>query len=228
MPGRAARVTNLVPRVLSIGHGGASALAPANTLGSFALAADLGVDVIELDVRLFRGRLLLAHSILDAVRPGCLELDEALRWVAGELDGGLELIVDLKTPGTEQAVIDALTRHRLLTRAVLASQCPPILARARATSPRARLGISVAGRLSRRVQRWGQWRDEVLAELRAGRYSALMAHRRLVDESLVEGVRAAGAQLHAWTVHTHEDAVRLARLGVDGIVAADPRVLSAV
>jgi glycerophosphoryl diester phosphodiesterase len=210
-----------------IGHGGASALAPANSLRSFALAAELGVDVIEFDVRLARGRLLLAHTALDAWRPGCLELDAALRWLATEADDGLELVVDLKTRGTERAVVDALRRHRLLDRALLASQRPAILRRVQVLDPSARTAISVAGLASRVTQRWGDWRAEVLADLRAGRYSALMAHRGLVDASLVESVRATGAQLYAWTISRADDVGDLARLGVDGIVTSDPRLLTA-
>jgi glycerophosphoryl diester phosphodiesterase len=213
------------PSVLCIGHAGASALAPPNTLRSFEIAMRLGVDVVEFDVRTARRRLFLAHMVLDAWRPGCLELEQALRWLAREADERLELVVDLKTPGAEDAVIGALRRHRLLQRAVLASQCPPTLRRVRAIEPSARTAISVAGPLSRLAQRWGDWRAAVLAELRAGRYCALMAHRRLVDVPLVESVRATGAQLHAWTVSGAADAAALARLGVDGIVTADPRVV---
>ncbi len=40
-----------------IGHGGASALAPANTLASFDAALELGVDMVEFDVRGWRGEL---------------------------------------------------------------------------------------------------------------------------------------------------------------------------
>jgi glycerophosphoryl diester phosphodiesterase len=210
-----------------IGHGGASALAPANSLRSFALAVEHGVDVIEFDVRLARGRLLLAHAPLDAWRLGCLELDAALRWLATEADDRLEVVVDLKTGGTEVAVVDALRRHGLLDRALLASQRPPILRRVQAVEPSARTAISVAGWPSRLAQRWGDWRAEILAELGAGRYAALMAHRGLVDASLVESVLATGAKLHAWTISCAGDVSDLARLGVDGIVTSDPRLLPA-
>jgi glycerophosphoryl diester phosphodiesterase len=210
-----------------IGHGGASALAPANTLRSFALAAELGVDMLEFDVRLWRGRLVLAHTVLDAPRAGCLELEPALAWLAAELDERLELVVDLKSPGTERAVLDALARHRLLGRSFVASQQRSILRRVRELEPEVRTGISVAGRMSRRLQRWGDWRDEVVAELSAGRHAALMVHHRLASSELVERVRDTGAQIHAWTVRGAGDAAALARLGVDGIVTTDPRLLSA-
>lgn len=205
-----------------IGHGGASALAPANTRRSFELAADLGADVIEFDVRLSRGRLVCAHSPFH-ILPGCLQLDEALDALAGTRFAGLELIADLKTPGTEAPVVEALRRHGMLDRTIIASQCVPILARVREHDRHARTGISIAGRLSRRKQRWRAWRDEVLAAVRDRRYDAVMLHRGLIDAPLVDRISAAGAQVHAWTARGRADVERLRALGVDGVVTDDPR-----
>lgn len=213
-------------RPTCIGHGGASALAPANSLRSFATAARLGADVLEFDVRAWRGRLILAHTMLDAGRGGWVELEPALRWLAASVDEGIELLVDLKSAGTEAAVLDALRRHGWQERAVVSSQCRPVLRRVRELDARARIGISVAGRLSRRVQHWSAWRDEVLDELRSGRYGAVMVHHRLVEPALVERVHEAGAQIHAWTIRASRHATALAGLGVDGIVTTDPRLVA--
>ena len=208
-----------------IGHAGASEIAPANTLESFALAAELGADLVEFDVRAWRGRMVLAHSAFDAQFGRCLDLDEALRELRGARYDGLGFVVDLKTAGTASAVVDALRRHGLFSRALITSQCPPYLAAVRRVAPAARVGISVAGRLSRRLQRWGEWRSEVVTALRDGHYDALMAHHRLVDRELVEQVNEAGAELHAWTVGCPDAMRSLADLGVDGVVTGDPRLV---
>jgi len=51
------------PRPLIFGHRGACAQAPENTLESFQLAVDAGVDVLELDVHLSRdGELVVIHD----------------------------------------------------------------------------------------------------------------------------------------------------------------------
>lgn len=47
---------------LRIGHAGAGAYAPPNTLKSLALALDLGVDTVEFDVRPCRDALVLLHD----------------------------------------------------------------------------------------------------------------------------------------------------------------------
>ena len=208
-----------------IGHAGASEIAPANTLQSFALAAELGVDLVEFDVRAWRGRLLLAHSAFDAQFGRCLQLDDALRELSGPRYEDVGFVVDLKTAGTASVVVDALRRHGLFSRALITSQCPPYLAAVRRIAPAARVGISVAGRFSRRLQRWGEWRSEVLTALREGHYDALMAHHRLVDRELVEQVNDAGAELHAWTVGCPDAMRSLADLGVDGVVTGDPRLM---
>jgi glycerophosphoryl diester phosphodiesterase len=49
-------------RCLRIGHAGAAAHAPPNTLKSLALALDLGVDMVEFDVRACRDALVLLHD----------------------------------------------------------------------------------------------------------------------------------------------------------------------
>ena len=67
-----------------IGHGGASALAPANTLTSFDAAVAVGIDMVEFDVREWRGELVLAHTIFHATRGGNVLLGDALAHLAGE------------------------------------------------------------------------------------------------------------------------------------------------
>ena len=210
-----------------IGHAGASGIAPANTLESFAVAAELGADLIEFDVRGRRGRLLLAHTAFDAQFGRCLQLDEALAELRGPRYDGIGFVVDLKTAGTASTVVDALRRHGLFSRALITSQCPPYLAAIRRIAPAARVGISIAGRFSRRLQRWGEWRSEVVDALRAGHYDALMAHHRLVDRDLVDRVHALGAEIHAWTVDCHKPMRALRALGVDGVVTGDPRLVRA-
>ncbi|MBI4618413.1 MAG: glycerophosphodiester phosphodiesterase [Planctomycetes bacterium] len=50
-------------RVLTIAHRGARSLAPENTLPAFAIAARLGADLVEFDVRLTRdGKLAVFHD----------------------------------------------------------------------------------------------------------------------------------------------------------------------
>jgi glycerophosphoryl diester phosphodiesterase len=61
-----------------IGHDDASALAPANTLASFDAAVAVGIDMVEFDVREWRGEPVLAHTTFRAARGGNVLLGDAL------------------------------------------------------------------------------------------------------------------------------------------------------
>ncbi len=126
--------------LLRVGHRGAAALAPENTLRSFEVALSFGVDAIEFDVLdLVGGPLVVAHSndlaevshgatvgrvrerSLDELRevaPELPTLDDALEFLAGR-DVGLH--VDLKLTMRLDEVGDALVRHGLSERVVVSS-----------------------------------------------------------------------------------------------------------
>jgi glycerophosphoryl diester phosphodiesterase len=163
-------------RPLRIGHRGAAALAPENTLGSFRKAVEVGVDLIELDVFELSGRqLVVAHSNdlhevshgahagtvrdlpLARLRELCPELPtvaEALGFFAEEARGvGVHL--DLKVRGREQDVVDALRAHGLRERSLVSTfEFRSVRALARLdpaircgiTFPRSVFGITETGR----------------------------------------------------------------------------------
>jgi glycerophosphoryl diester phosphodiesterase len=209
-----------------IGHGGASALAPANTLASFDAALDVGVDMVEFDVREWRGELVLAHTILHARRGGSVRLEDALAHLAGRRFAEVGLNVDVKHVGCEAALLDGLRRNRLLERSLLSSQVPVVLDRLREREPRARLGISVGGRMARLSRRWGDWRAQVLAGVASRRWEALMAQHRLIDATLLECLVEREGRLYAWTVNERQAIQSLRGLGVHGITTADPRLFA--
>jgi glycerophosphoryl diester phosphodiesterase len=209
-----------------IGHGGASALAPGNTLDSFDAALEVGIDMVEFDVRQFRGELVLAHTVWHARRGGVVRLHDALAHLAGRRFADVGVNVDLKHVGCEAVVLDGLRRTRLLDRALLSSQVPAVLDRLREREPRARLGISVGGRVARLSRRWGDWRTQVLEGLASRRWDALMAQHRLVDSDLLERVVSRDGHLYAWTVNERGAIQSLRGLGVHGITTADPRLFA--
>lgn len=212
-----------------VGHGGASALFRANTFESFDAAAEIGVDMIEFDVRgTGAGELVLAHTQLDLRRPYCPTLASALRHLRTTRFDGIALNLDLKTPGCELAVVDALAQFGLRERALVTSQIPSILHRVRAHDAHVATGVSIGGRVSRWCQRWGDWRRAVLDAIGRGHFRSLMAQYKLIDHELVEAVKWRGADLYAWTVNDHRAISRLGALGVDGVVTNDPRLFALV
>jgi glycerophosphoryl diester phosphodiesterase len=209
-----------------VGHGGASALAPGNTLESFDAAVEVGIDMVEFDVRACRGELVLAHTFLDAHRPRAVRLHDALAHLSGPRFAGVELNVDIKHPGCESALLGELRDTGLLSRTLLSSQVPQVIDRLRALEPRARVGISVGGRLARLSCRWADWRGQVLAGLAARRWDALMAQHGLIEVGLLEEVADRDGRLYAWTVNERGAIGALRALGVHGITTADPRLFA--
>jgi glycerophosphoryl diester phosphodiesterase len=227
-----------------VGHKGADLIAPGNTFASFDAAAAAGVDMIEFDVlpELGTGRLVLAHDHEDAARRAPHALEEGLAYLAAAPFAGLELDVDLKGPGYELAVVDALRAHGLIERSLISSQYRSSLALIRAHDPALRLGWSVP-KLKR-----DPFRSPVSAALagaglpvlravlpglaaaaiKAGRCDALMAQWRLVTPRLVRSVREAGGELYVWTVDELPRLRMLETLGVTGVITNDPRLFTAL
>jgi glycerophosphoryl diester phosphodiesterase len=227
-----------------VGHKGADLIAPGNTFASFDAAAAAGVDMIEFDVlpEPGTGRLVLAHDYGDAARRAPHTLQEGLEYLAADAFAGIEFDVDLKGPGYEIAVVEALREHGLLERSLISSQYRSSLARIRAHDPSVRLGWSVP-KLKRDPFRSPASAllaaaglpvlQAVLpalaaAAIRAGRCDALMAQWRLVTPRLVRSVREAGGELYVWTVDEVPRLRTLDRLGVTGVITNDPRLFGAL
>jgi glycerophosphoryl diester phosphodiesterase len=228
-----------------VGHKGAAHIERGNTLASFDAALRYEVDMIELDVlsehRDGSGRLLVAHDYEDMHSRPALSLDEALEHLAGERFAGVELDVDIKLPGYESRVLDALRHFDLVDRTLVSGMFPKDLALFRAAEPALRLGWSVP-----RVRR--DYTTDMLtaipalavltgyraalprrarAALLAGQFDAIMAHWRVVTRALVRAVAEGGGQLYVWTVDDARKIARLTAMGVDGIITNDPRLFAA-
>jgi glycerophosphoryl diester phosphodiesterase len=232
------------PPLLRVGHKGADLIAPGNTYASFDAALAAGVDMIEFDVLPERGgeRLLLAHDHHDAAGRSPHTLEEGLAHLASDSFIGIELDVDLKLPGYELRVVQALRAHRVLDRAIISSQFRSSLELIRAAEPSVRLGWSVPklrrdpfrsllsaapAMVALQAMRAALPR-QAAAAITTGRCDALMAHWRLVTPRLVRRVHDAGGELYVWTVDELPRMRELQTLGVTGVISNDPRLFAAL
>jgi glycerophosphoryl diester phosphodiesterase len=228
-----------------VGHKGAHHIAPGNTHASFDAAVQHGVDMIEFDVlptdldQPSTSDLVLAHDYTEDL-PTALALHDGLSYLASPAFARVEFDLDLKAPGYEKRVVDALREHRLLERTLISSQYMRSLVIVRSLEPAVRLCWSVPRVKKDYTQRrlfllpalgalqvMRRRLPEVAAgHLRAGRCDALMAHWRLVTPRLVDAVRAAGGELYVWTVDDARRIRRLEAMGVTGIITNDPRLFA--
>ena len=225
--------------LLRIGHRGAAALAPANTIEAVEAALEHGVDHVELDVFAGRdGKLVLGHSRRElADEP--VALDEMLAFLAVRAPE-TGVLADLKFAGKERALVEALRAHGFVERALACTsrvamlrtvnRLEPKLACSR-TYPRGRvyLGghrtfIPVSGPVQWALRAALPYRARGLVE-EAGA-SAMTLNHRVVTRPAVERCHELGVAVFAWTVNDREIARRLDDLGVDGVITDDPRILT--
>jgi glycerophosphoryl diester phosphodiesterase len=221
----------------------------------------VGVDLVEFDaMALVDGTLVVSHSddlaelthgaargrvgarTLDELRRLAPELptfDETLAFFADEARA-TGLHVDLKSPGHEAELLEALRGRGLLPRTLVT--CPVLepLRVLRRLEPELTIGVGYPH------DRFGLSRRRALAPvtlaaaltlrvtlpLRIGRLlgstgaSVASLHYIVVTRAAVSRAHAAGAAVIAWTVNDPETLRSLARAGVDGIVTDDPRLFA--
>jgi glycerophosphoryl diester phosphodiesterase len=147
-----------------IGHKGADAIRPGNTIESFEAAVDAGAQEIELDVLRPRsdfaevgdwkrapagpaaepgGPLLIAHDWGDARRRDPLTLGEGLDALTASPLDGVKLDLDMKIAGREDEVLEALRERGLIERAGISTMEVESLRELHRLEPGLRLGWTV-------------------------------------------------------------------------------------
>ena len=222
---------------LRIGHRGAAALAPANTIRAVEAALAHGVDLVELDVFGRPDRtLVLGHSRKELGEEP-VTLEDVFAFLA-ETAPGVGLLADLKGAGWEQELVDALRRHGLVERAVASTsnvrmlqtlrRLEPRLGRSR-TYPRGRLypgtrlvSIPVRGPVLTAMRLALPYRIAGLVE-EAGATAVTLKHE-VVSRGVVERCHELGVAVLVWTVNDRALFRRLDALGVDGVISDDPLI----
>lgn len=236
---------------LVIGHRGAAAVRPENTLPSFAHALALGVDAIEFDVRLTRDGVAVVHHDPDTART-CGErrvvaaatlaelrtLDAAATF-AGDvvrpariptLDEALELlrdrpvIIECKTVDVAPVVVAALRRHGAAGRALVGSFLHGAM-----TTVRAAGLASCASQRDMVALAARAWLGVAPRRLPMAAMAIPERHGAIPLPLPTIAAMAAplGVPVHVWTVNAAADATRLWRAGVTGILSDDPATILA-
>jgi len=223
-------------RALVVGHRGAAALAPENSLEAIEAAAAVGADAVELDVLREGDSLVLAH---ESGAGGAAQTLDAGLALSARL--GLAVQIDVKSAGTEAGVVAALRRHDLLERSFVSTSSQAWLAAFAAlepalprsyTYPEDRRGLSGRPGAAPMI-RVGLTGMRALLPYRLPRLlahvgaSAATLDWRVVSPRVVSACHRAGAAVYVWTVNDRERAKKLVADGADAIITDDPRILLA-
>jgi len=234
-----------------VGHKGADAILPGNTLESFEAAVQVGVDMIELDVlwtpeghpklpEAERAPLVIAHDWHDAERRSPMTLADALEAFTKPPLDQVEIDCDLKLQGRERELVAALREHDLIGRARVSTMEMVSVERTAADEPALRRGWT----FPKVTRDWTSKRWAAPALLAALAYlrrrlpaiarktlprlgvEAMWVYHPLVSRRLARVTGDAGVELIAWTVDDPAKIRRLVDLGVDGICSNDPRLFA--
>jgi len=218
-------------------HRGAGFLEPENTLRAIRRAIALEADQVEIDVQLTRdGHLVLMHdSTVDRTTNGTgnvadLTLDEIRRLDAGQdervptleealtlADGKITPQIELKAPGTADAVVQTLNAMGGVDKVVLTSFLHQQLLEVQKLNRDIRLGAL-----------WGRLPPDVVSRSQHLGVQALHIWHEFIDPSLVAAAHARNLLIRAWNANTEEEMQRLIDLGVDAIGSDRPDLLLAV
>ena len=229
-------------RIVRVGHRGAAALAPENSLESIAAALAHNLDMVEFDVvRGDRNVLVVAHdpAAINPESPTLVATLEFLREVAADTT---TITLDLKVGDAAAEVMAMLRRFDLIKRTIVSALHARWLLDIRREDSTVTTGLSYpndrAGvadrslfqpfvRSATAVLRRALPHRVVGMAARAGA-DAIMLHHSVVSAAVVQRCVARSLPVFAWTVDDVETARSMAAAGVHGIVSNDPRVFDAI
>jgi len=234
-------------RPLVLGHRGASAEAPENTLAAFRRAMELGADGFELDVwRCASGEAVVIHDE-DAARTGQtrLRIGRTALSRLRELDVGRwrgELFRRERIPSLPEvldafpsAVVNVEMKSGHVPDLGLALEVARTIRRHQA-EPRVVVSSFSAALLAvfralapdvaagYLLAPGALWQARAAAAVRLLRPAAIHPARQLVTPARMEAWGRAGLRVLVWTVDDPSEVERIAALGVDAVVSNVPGV----
>jgi glycerophosphoryl diester phosphodiesterase len=227
-------------------HRGFSGEYPENTLAAFRAAIAAGADMIELDVHLTRdNELVVIHddtlerttdgkgNVADKTLAELKRLDagfkfnprfageriptlaEVLEVARGRIRVNIELKKGKNFPYTMEDLADrtlaAVEKEKMTDQVLFSSFDPAAIDRIREIAPRLPIAVITQKPWATPEEAGG-----------GKRYPTINSSFKNLTEKNVRLARAAGLQVHAWTVNAPADMEKVISLGVDGIITNHP------
>ncbi|MDI9256492.1 glycerophosphodiester phosphodiesterase [Flavobacterium sedimenticola] len=215
--------------MLKIGHRGAKGHAPENSLVSFQKAIELGVDMIELDVRLSLDKVpIVIHDetidrttsktglVTDYSAKELRQVDiPTLLDVFTLVNNRCEINVELKTFSATQPVLDLITQSTFDKSKILISSFDwNALQEIRFHDETLKIGVLTETDL-----------DLALAYAKFIKAYSIHPYFHLLTAENAAKIKEKGFKIFPWTVNEPEDITFVISLGVDGIITDFPERL---
>jgi glycerophosphoryl diester phosphodiesterase len=199
--------------MLIIGHRGAAGLEPENTIRSFQKAQELGVDMIETDLRQTAdGIIVLHHDPLPKKHKGThfTTLDELL--AVAQVPMNLEI----KKSGFEAKLVKRI--HNFSDRVLISSFYPGILKKIRALDEKVKLGLIIGK---------GELHLLPIIERLTNKLKFYSIHPQnsIVSKASMKSFKPLKHKIYVWTVNDKKEFLRLKKLNVDGIFTDRPDII---
>jgi len=219
--------------MMIMGHRGAAALEPENTLLSISRAMEIGVDAVEIDVHLSKDNeaVVIHDATLDRTTNGSgpvrshsleqlKELDAGkgetiptLQEVMDLIDKRVKLVIELKEEGVEEQVVRLINDNDFVDNVYVISFWHRLVKRVKEMTERIKTGVLLVGcPVDTSVA------TQASADAFVMRYS-------FVDQPFVEMAHKEGLKVFVWNIDESDLVKPYADMGVDGIGSNDPRVL---
>jgi glycerophosphoryl diester phosphodiesterase len=220
--------------LLKIGHRGAKAYEPENTLRSFKRAIELGANAVELDVRKTKdNKIVVIHDAeVDKTTNGTgkvneLTLEEIKQFVTdkGEkilaleealefLDKQVKILVELKETGIEETVLRLIQEKGLEENVIIVSFHEEALRTVRELSDVVATGLIYV-----------HHKNPVEAALKL-KAEYLLPLYRFTHSANVRKAHEKDLKVIVWTINKEEEVAEYKKKGVDGIASDKPDILN--
>ena len=220
--------------MLRIGHRGAKAYEPENTIRSFRRALEMKVNAIEFDVRKTKDKHLVVIHDADIRRTtngdglvADLTLEEIKQFTTekGEkiptfeealdfLDNKARILIELKEEGLEKHVISAVQKKGLLKNVIIVSFIEIALQKIRNLDHKVETGFIYV-----------KHKNPIKTALKL-KSNYLLPLYRFTHTANVKKAHESGLKVIVWTVNNPEEVAEYEKKGVDGIASDKPDILT--
>jgi glycerophosphoryl diester phosphodiesterase len=219
--------------MLRIGHRGARAYEPENTLRSYKKALEIGVDAVELDVRKTQdnqlvvihdadvkkttnGKGLVSELTLKQIKEFSTEKGEkipTLKEALDFLDKKVKILIELKEEGVEEKVLSLVREGGLQKNVIIVSFIEDALRKVRELDKEVETGLIYA-----------KHKNPIKSALDL-KAQYLVAFYRFTHTANVQKAHENGLKVIVWTVNKPEEVTEYVKKGVDGIASDKPDIL---